>query len=111
VIFLTIVLSIAMVSTIRYARLPRVGLRTARGLIGLGIILTILVFGIWERDIFFFPLGLAYVMYGFVRAAAVRLSEHGEGLDADDETETPPAPSVASSLREPEPPTRGIRQP
>jgi CDP-diacylglycerol--serine O-phosphatidyltransferase len=82
-IFLTIVLSIAMVSTVRYAKLPRVGLRSPRGLIGLGINLTILGFGVWERDIFFFPLGLAYVTYGFGRAAAVRLAEHGEEPEAE----------------------------
>jgi len=68
-IFLTMLLSLAMVSNIRYARLPRIGLRSARGLIGLGINLIILGFGIWSRDIFFFPLGLAYVSYGLVRAA------------------------------------------
>lgn len=78
VIFLTILLSLAMVSNIRYARLPRIGLRTARGLIGLGINLTILGFGIWGRDIFFFPLGIAYVSYGLVRAAAESIGESGE---------------------------------
>jgi len=106
-IFLTIVLSIAMVSTVRYAKLPRVGLRSARGLIGLGINLTILGFGIWERDIFFFPLGLAYVTYGIVRAAAVRLAEHAEEV----EVEAPAGPRTIESddmprLRQ-EPPARG----
>jgi len=78
IIFLTILLSLAMVSNIRYARLPRIGLRTVRGLIGLGINLTILGFGIWERDIFFFPLGIAYVSYGLVRAAVEAIEESTE---------------------------------
>lgn len=84
IIFLTILLSLAMVSNIRYARLPRIGLRSARGLIGLGINLIILVFGIWERDIFFFPLGLAYVSYGLVRAAAEAIEESADARQQRD---------------------------
>lgn len=84
IIFLTILLSLAMVSNIRYARLPRIGLRSARGLIGLGINLIILLFGIWERDIFFFPLGLAYVTYGLVRAAAAAIEESADARQQRD---------------------------
>jgi len=72
-------LSLAMVSTIRYAKVPRIGLRSARGLGGLAINLTVLGFGIFSRDIFFFPLGLAYLTYGIVRAAVVGFLERGEG--------------------------------
>jgi len=77
-VFLTIALSLAMVSNIRYARLPRIGFRTWRGLLGLGVNLTILGFGIWERDIFFFPLGIAYLTYGLVRGAMEGFLERGE---------------------------------
>lgn len=84
--FLMIALSIAMVSHVHYARLPRIGFRTLRGLLGLAINLIILSFGIWARDIFFFPLGIAYLTYGMARAAVLGLLERGE--------ETP-------SLREP----------
>jgi CDP-diacylglycerol--serine O-phosphatidyltransferase len=83
-IFLTMALSLAMVSTIRYAKLPRIGIRSARGLGGLAINLTVLGFGIFSRDIFFFPLGLAYLTYGLVRSAVVGFLERGEG-DAPDE--------------------------
>src|SRR3989304_4369715 len=69
-VFLTIALSLAMVSNIRYARLPRIGFRTWRGLLGWGVHLTILGFGIWQRDIFFFPLGITYLTYGLARAPA-----------------------------------------
>ncbi len=79
IIFLTIALSIAMVSGIKYARLPRIGVRTASGLIGLGINLTILTFAIVDRDVFFFPLGIAYVSYGVVRAAVLAIGESAEG--------------------------------
>jgi len=77
-IFLTIALSIAMVSNIKYARLPRIGLRSARGLIGLTVNLTILISSIFARDVFFFPLGIAYVSYGLIRAAVVAIGESAE---------------------------------
>jgi CDP-diacylglycerol--serine O-phosphatidyltransferase len=77
-VFLTIALSLAMVSNVRYARLPRMGLRTRRGLLGLGVNLIIVAFAIWARDIFFFPLGLAYLTYGLVRAAVEGLLERAE---------------------------------
>jgi CDP-diacylglycerol---serine O-phosphatidyltransferase len=77
-IFLTMALSLAMVSTVRYARLPRIGVRSVRGVLGLAVYLTILAFGIWARDIFFFPLGLAYLSYGMLRGAVVALLERGE---------------------------------
>ncbi|HEX9632989.1 MAG TPA: CDP-diacylglycerol--serine O-phosphatidyltransferase [Gemmatimonadales bacterium] len=84
-VFLMMALSLAMVSTIRYAKLPRIGIRSARGLGGLAINLTVLGFGIFSRDIFFFPLGLAYLTYGMVRAAVVGFLERGEGDEPDDD--------------------------
>ena len=69
--FLMILLTILMVSNVRYATLPRAGLRSLKGLLGLATILFILIFGILEHDIFFFPLGITYMVYGVVRAALV----------------------------------------
>jgi len=66
--FLMIALTILMVSNVHYATLPRAGFRTARGLLGLALIVVILVFGIWKHDVFLFPLGIAYMMYGVIRA-------------------------------------------
>src|SRR6059058_5995004 len=65
---LVILLTILMVSNVRYATLPRAGLRTARGLLGLATILFILSFGVLEHDAFFFPLGITYIVYGILRA-------------------------------------------
>lgn len=73
--FLVISLAILMVSNVHYAQLPRAGFRTARGLLGLAIILSIVVFGIWRHDAFFFPLGIAYMTYGVVRAALLSFVE------------------------------------
>jgi CDP-diacylglycerol--serine O-phosphatidyltransferase len=77
-IFLVIALSVAMVSNVRYARLPRIGVKSVHGLLGLAVNLTILGFGIWERDIFFFPLGLAYLSYGLARGAVTGIAERAE---------------------------------
>ncbi len=84
-IFLVIALSLAMVSNVQYARVPRIGVRSIRGVLGLATNLTILAFGIWSRDVFFFPLGLAYLTYGMVRAAVLGILERG---DENDESST-----------------------
>src|SRR5436309_2136445 len=65
---LIILLTMLMVSNVRYATFPRAGLRTLKGLLGLATILFILIFGILEHDAFFFPLGITYMVYGIVRA-------------------------------------------
>jgi len=66
--FLMIALTILMVSNVHYPTLPRAGFRTASGLLGLTLIVVILVFGIWKHDVFLFPLGIAYMLYGVGRA-------------------------------------------
>jgi len=66
--FLMIALTILMVSNVHYPTLPRAGFRSARGLLGLTLILVILVFGIWQHDVFLFPLGILYMTYGVGRA-------------------------------------------
>jgi CDP-diacylglycerol--serine O-phosphatidyltransferase len=66
--FLMIGLTILMVSNVHYPTLPRAGFRTASGLLGLTLIVVILVFGIWKHDEFLFPLGIAYMTYGVLRA-------------------------------------------
>jgi len=59
------------VSNVRYATMPRAGLRSVRGLLGLATVLFILVFGILEHDAFFFPLGITYMAYGVLRATVL----------------------------------------
>lgn len=85
IIFLMIILSLATVSNVSYAKLPAIGVKSLRGILGLTTHLIILAFGVWSRDIFFFPLGLAYVMYGLARTAAVGFMERSEDSDVDDE--------------------------
>ena len=110
-IFLVIAFSLAMVSSVPYAKLPRVGFRSVRGVLGLMVHLTIIGFGIWSRDIFFFPLGIAYLTYGMVRAAAVGILERGDENDEAPQR-TPQIPFVIRSAerrrrrRDSEPPAR-----
>ncbi|HET7039921.1 MAG TPA: hypothetical protein VFH97_08530, partial [Gemmatimonadales bacterium] len=96
-VFLTMALSLAMVSSIRYARLPRIGFRTWRGRAGLAVNLTILAFGIWARDVFFFPLGITYLSYGLVRAAVLGFLERGEGDEPDGGPDDPAVPAAPES--------------
>src|SRR5437763_7226239 len=79
---LMILLTILMVSNVRYAALPRAGLRTVRGLLGLATILFVLTFGVLEHDAFLFPLGVAYMAYGVLRATIL-----GFFLDAGEDEE------------------------
>ena len=80
--FLMILLTILMVSNVRYATLPRAGIRSASEILGLTLILSILIFGIWKPDIFFFPLGITYMLYGVLRAALL-----GFAVSADEDEE------------------------
>jgi CDP-diacylglycerol---serine O-phosphatidyltransferase len=81
---LMILLTILMVSNVRYATMPRASARTLRGVLGLVTILFVLVFGIVEHDVFFFPLGIAYMAYGVLRAAFLGLlSEPDDNEEAE----------------------------
>src|SRR5947208_2389446 len=106
--FLMIGLAILMVSNVRYATMPRAGLRTLRGLLGLATILFILVFGVLDHDAFFFPLGVAYMAYGVVRATVL-----GFFFDVGEDEEAEIAGPIVISNGEREtdvytPPSRGI---
>ncbi len=81
--WLMILLTILMVSNVRYATLPRAGVRTVRGLLGLATILIVIGFGVLEHDAFFFPLGIAYMVYGVLRAALLGFFAEGEDEEAD----------------------------
>jgi len=109
---LMILLTILMVSNVRYATLPRAGFRSLRGLLGLATILFIVIFGVLEHDAFFFPLGIAYMAYGVLRATMLGFFfEAGEDEEAEiagpivisngervDEAYGPPPPKSARGV-------------
>jgi CDP-diacylglycerol--serine O-phosphatidyltransferase len=81
---LMILLAMLMVSNVRYATMPRASARSLRGVLGLVIVLIVVIFGILEHDVFFFPLGIAYMAYGVLRAAFIGLlSEPDDNEDAE----------------------------
>ena len=88
-IFLVIALGLAMVSNVEYARVPRIGVRIARGLAGLGVYLIVLWFSVFNRDIFFFPLTIAYVTYGLVRWVVTILGRGDDDRELDEPIEEP----------------------
>lgn len=82
--FLMIFLTILMVSNVRYATVPKIGFRSVKGFIGLLVMVSVVVFGVWRHDAFFFPLGIAYMSYGVLRATVLGFLEGGEGDEEAD---------------------------
>jgi len=105
---LMILLAILMVSNVRYATVPRAGVRTIKGFLGVATLLFILVFGILEHDAFFFPLGITYMAYGILRATLLGFLSDGE----DDRDADIAGPIVIADGQERDqsyaPPTRGV---
>src|SRR5438477_452126 len=103
-----LIYQLELASSGRYATMPRAGVRTLRGLLGLATILFILVFGVLDHDAFFFPLGVAYMAYGVVRATVL-----GFFFDVGEDEEAEIAGPIVISNGESEadaytPPSRGV---
>jgi CDP-diacylglycerol---serine O-phosphatidyltransferase len=97
-VVLMLLLAVLMVSNVKYPKFPPIGLRSARGILGLSVHLVILLGGILAPEYFLFPLGLLYMTFGLARATVLGLMERPEqpGLvdervaDAHDPTLPPP---------------------
>jgi CDP-diacylglycerol---serine O-phosphatidyltransferase len=77
-VVLMLLLALLMVSNVKYPKFPPIGLRSAKGLFGLAVHLTILVGGIFAPEYFLFPLGLFYMVYGIARTTVLGLMERPE---------------------------------
>lgn len=75
---LIVLLSLLMVSTVKYPRFPAIGFRSAKGILGLVVHLVILVGALWQPSHFLFPLGITYLAFGVGRHALLRLAERPE---------------------------------
>ncbi len=106
-VVLILLLSLLMVSNVKYPRFPPIGLHSGKGLLGLAVHLIILAGGLLAPDYFLFPLGLIYMVFGVGRALVLGLMERG-----DDEVESPPLEPVGEGeVAEIEPPpSRGERR-
>jgi CDP-diacylglycerol--serine O-phosphatidyltransferase len=71
-------LSALMVSNVRYPKLPGIGFRSTRGILGLLLHLIILTGGLLIPEYFFFPFGMTYIAYGLLRATVYGMLERGE---------------------------------
>ena len=77
-VVLMLLLAVLMVSNVKYPKFPPIGLRSAKGIFGLVVHLTILLGGILAPEYFLFPLGLFYVTFGIARATILGLMERPE---------------------------------
>lgn len=83
--FLMVALGGLMVSNVKYPRWPSAGFGTPQRLMGLALYLVILVCAIAVPAHFLFPLGLAYLAYGLLRAVFRGLSDRGEHREDGDQ--------------------------
>jgi len=77
-VILLLLLAVLLVSNVKYPKFPPIGLRSAKGLFGLAVHLTILLGGLLVPEYFLFPLGLFYMAFGVVRATILGLMERPE---------------------------------
>jgi CDP-diacylglycerol--serine O-phosphatidyltransferase len=84
-VVLMLLLAVLMVSNVKYPKFPPIGVRSARGILGLVVHLVILLGGILAPEYFLFPLGLLYMAYGLGRATVLSLMERPEPVTVVDE--------------------------
>ncbi len=97
-VVLMLLLAVLMVSNVKYPKFPPIGVRSARGILGLTVHLLILLGGIFAPEYFLFPLGLLYMAFGLIRTTVLGLMERPEPVtvvgervaDAHDPTLPPP---------------------
>jgi CDP-diacylglycerol---serine O-phosphatidyltransferase len=97
-VVLMLLLAVLMVSNVKYPKFPPIGVRSARGILGLTVHLLILLGGIFAPEYFLFPLGLLYMTFGLIRTTVLGLMERPEPVtvvgervaDAHDPTLPPP---------------------
>ena len=95
-VVLMLLLALLMVSNVKYPKFPPIGVRSAKGLFGLAVHLSILLGGIFAPEYFLFPLGLFYMVFGIARTTVLGLMERPEPAVpitehlVDEDAELPP---------------------
>jgi CDP-diacylglycerol--serine O-phosphatidyltransferase len=84
-VVLLLLLAVLMVSNVKYPKFPPIGIHSARGILGLAVHLLILLGGLLAPEYFLFPLGLAYMAFGLIRATVLGLMERPEPMGVMDE--------------------------
>ncbi|NJD20154.1 MAG: CDP-diacylglycerol--serine O-phosphatidyltransferase [Gemmatimonadetes bacterium] len=86
----TVLVAVIMVSHIPYAKVPRIGVRTARGMFNTAFILACLFAALTIPRYYFFTFLLLYISWGLIKAALLGLLERlpgGDPLADEDEEE------------------------
>jgi CDP-diacylglycerol--serine O-phosphatidyltransferase len=76
-------LGFLMISNVPYPVMPPVGFRSAKGLVGLGVLMIGIAMLTFGRLEYFFPLAMAYVSFGLFRGVFLGLidrRQHGPGV-------------------------------
>ncbi len=76
-----VLLSILLVSHVPYAKVPRIGLRTARGLLNTALVLAALFLALTVPRYYFFPALLLYISWGLVKSVVLGLLDRLPGGD------------------------------
>jgi CDP-diacylglycerol---serine O-phosphatidyltransferase len=84
-VVLLLLLALLMVSNVKYPKFPPIGVRSARGILGLAVYLLILLGGLLVPEYFLFPLGLFYMAFGVARATILGLMERPEPVGVIEE--------------------------
>lgn len=77
-VFLMLAAALLMVSNVKYPRWPAAGFRTPGRLAGTVWYLFVLIGALTVPAYFLFPLGLAYLAFGVIRALVLGLAERGD---------------------------------
>lgn len=77
-VFLVLIIAALMVSNVKYPRLPKISFRTVAGWLGLLVTVTIVIGAVVAPASFFFPFGLAYVLFGLIRTTLLTLVERAD---------------------------------
>jgi CDP-diacylglycerol--serine O-phosphatidyltransferase len=101
------VLAALMISEVPYPNVPAIGWRTPRKLLGSVVVLGSVVLLLVRKEEFIFPALLAYVLYGFLRAAVLgMLSRAGSPEEAYGDEEGEPSEEETRRAQPPRMPPR-----
>jgi CDP-diacylglycerol--serine O-phosphatidyltransferase len=77
-VFLVLLVAALMVSNIRYPKFPRVGIRSVQGWFGILFLIVLVTGSVVAPASFFFPFGLAYLLFGVARSLILSLLDKSE---------------------------------
>lgn len=94
--FVMLGLGMLMISNVQYAKVPTVGFKNLKGILGTALVVTVLAGVIFLPKEFFFPAWMAYVVYGIGRTVLLGLMDRLPLHDDDDDDEDDDQPQNGS---------------